>query len=97
YMLTNLPTELIDLIGSFLETTPHSLSSLRLSCRPLYQKSCKAFERAWFHTANASCVPKDLARLEKIAQDDSIRTAVKQLRIVGLPAYNYNWELTPYV
>lgn len=80
--LSNLPTELIAGICSYLET--HDLLSLRLTCNPLFQKSQKFYGDHHYRTIWMIVTSTSLRQLQEITYHDYFRTCVKELIILPI-------------
>jgi hypothetical protein len=78
--LSNLPIELIEQICSDLETL--DLNSLRLTCKALLQKSQMFYDHGRYGTIWMMVTSDSLRCLEEIAQDDYLKTLVKELVIL---------------
>ncbi|KAJ5540830.1 hypothetical protein N7494_005906 [Penicillium frequentans] len=78
--LPNLLIELIERICSDLETL--DLNSLRLTCKTLLQKSQVFYDQRHYGTIWMMVTSDSLRCLKEIAQDDYLRTLVKQLVIL---------------
>ncbi|KAJ5937945.1 hypothetical protein N7454_004287 [Penicillium verhagenii] len=78
--LSDLPVELLERICSDLETL--DLTSLRLTCKALLQKSHIFYDHRHYGTIWMMATSHSLRCLKDIAQDDYLRTLVKELVIL---------------
>ncbi|KAF2137093.1 uncharacterized protein K452DRAFT_114217 [Aplosporella prunicola CBS 121167] len=76
-----LPAELVEQICDSLEAV--DISSLRLVCIQLFEKTTRAFFITSFSTVTTDFCTKSLRRIEEISQHPQARQAVKELVVAG--------------
>lgn len=81
--LTNLPSELIQAITTFLDTP--KFCSLRLTCGRIYASTWGYFTRSYLHTVRTNLSLTALQRLQDLSQNLDLAPLVRKLVVKGRP------------